>query len=132
METPRAADSVPMKFRKDFDKNNGALYVANLENITTKEVLKKIKVVFLIVDMEITELQVDFNTTSAILDDTEDDLRAIKTDLHAAQKKINHVKSEQMWEKFFNGLEGEDGKQEVTDAKQEAVDARQEAADARQ
>jgi uncharacterized protein (DUF3084 family) len=82
--------------------------------------------------MEITELQVDFNTTSAILDDTEDDLRDMKSDLRDAWTKIEHTKGDLMWEKFFNGLEAEDAKQEVADAKQEAADARQEAADARQ
>jgi chromosome segregation ATPase len=112
----RAADAVPMKLREDFDKNNDnvTLHEANLENIATEDV-----------DMEITELQVDYNTIGAILDDTEDDLRDMKSDLHAAQKKIEHLKSDLMWKKFFNGLEAEDAKKEVADARQEAADARQ-------
>jgi hypothetical protein len=36
METPRAADAVLMKPRKDFDKNV-ALHEANLKNIATKD-----------------------------------------------------------------------------------------------
>jgi predicted nucleic acid-binding Zn-ribbon protein len=132
METPRDADVVRMKLREDLDKNNGALYVANLENIITNEALKKINVALHVVNMEITELQVDYNTTSALLADTEDDLKDMKADLHDAQTKIDHARSDLMWENFFNGLEVADAKQEAVNARQGAVDAKQEAVDARQ
>jgi predicted nucleic acid-binding Zn-ribbon protein len=131
MEIPRAADVVPMKLREDLDKNNAALYVANLKNIATKEALKKLNVAFHIINMEITEFQVDYNTISGILDDTEDDLRDMNSDLHATQKKIKYAKSDLMCEKLFNGLEAEDAKQEVTDAKQKTEDVRREGAEAR-
>jgi hypothetical protein len=118
--------------REDLDKNNAALYMANLENIIMKETLKIIKVALHVVNIKITELQVDYNTTSALLDDTEDDLKDMKADLHDAQTKIDHARNDLIWEKFFNGLEVADARQEAVNARQETADGKQEAVNARQ
>lgn len=89
-----------------------------------KEAFQTIRVALDVANLEITELQVDFNTTSAILDDTENDLEDMKADLHDAQTKMDHAKSNLEWEKFFNGLEAADARQEVAKTKLEAIGTR--------
>jgi predicted nucleic acid-binding Zn-ribbon protein len=131
METSCAVDAVLVKLQEDFVKNIDALHVAHLENIATKDALKKIKLALRMANVKTTELQVDYNTISGILDHTKDVLMDMESDFHAAQKKIEDLKSDLMWEKFFNALEAEDTKKEVADARQEATDARQEAVEAR-